>query len=116
MAIKEFCYFVGYPKILQTDNGMEYNNNIIENFCNKYNIKHIKSRPRHPQTNGVVEVVHKEIRKYVILKYSEFSNDFNLKDTLLEAVNIHNHNTHTTTGYKPIALINNNDDDIQKGS
>ena len=113
-AIKEFCYFVGYPKILQTDNGMEYNNNIIENFCNKYNLKHINSRPRHPQTNGVVEVVHKEIRKYVILKYSEFSNDFNLKDTLLEAVNIHNHNTHTTTGYKPIELINNNDDDIKK--
>ena len=111
MAIKEFCYFVGCPKILQTDNGMEYNNSIIEDFCNKNNIKHIKSRPRHPQTNGVVEVVHKEIQKYVILKYSENSNDFNLKDSLLEAVNIHNHNTHTTTYYKPIDIINNNDDE-----
>ena len=38
----------------------------------------------------------------------------NLKDTLLEAVNIHNHNIHTTTGYKPIELINNNDEDIKK--
>ena len=32
-AIKEFCYFVGYQKILQTDKRMEYNNNWLENFC-----------------------------------------------------------------------------------
>ena len=25
IAIKEFCYYVGAPKILQTDNGLEYN-------------------------------------------------------------------------------------------
>lgn len=68
LAIKEFCYYVGFPKILQTYNGLEYNNSIIDNFCINNNIKHIKSRPRHPQTNGVVEVVHKEIRKFFFVK------------------------------------------------
>ena len=31
-AIKEFCMYVGYPKILQTDNGLEYNNEMINNL------------------------------------------------------------------------------------
>ena len=113
LAIKEFCYLVGTPKIIQTDNGLEYNNTLIDEFCNSNNIKHIKSRPHHPQTNGVVEVVQKEIRRYVLLKYAESSKDFNLKDTLLEAVNIHNHNVHSTTGQKPIDIINNKDEELK---
>ena len=63
---------------------MEYNNSIIEDFCANNNIKYIKSRPHHPQTNGVVEVVHIEIRKYVILKYAEECKEFDLNNILLE--------------------------------
>ena len=62
-SIKSFCKIIGFPKILQSDNGSEYKNNIISNFCHKNNIKQIFSSPRHPQTNGVIEVTHKEIRK-----------------------------------------------------
>ncbi len=43
-AIKEFCMYVGYPKILQTDNELEYYNNMISNFCLSNNIVHINSR------------------------------------------------------------------------
>ena len=68
-CIKNFCMMVGYPKILQSDNGSEYKNNIIKNFCIKNNIKQIFSAPRHPETNGVIEVSHKEIRKNVIINY-----------------------------------------------
>ena len=71
-TIKEFCYLVGNPKILQSDNGLEYDKNVIDQFCINNSIKHIKSRPRHPQTNGVVEVVHKEIRKLVLIKSAEY--------------------------------------------
>lgn len=70
ICIKEFCMMVYYPQILQIDRGVEYNNKIIYNFCNVYNIKHILSSPYHPQINGVVEVIHKEIRKNVIISYS----------------------------------------------
>ena len=31
---------------------------------------------------------------------------------MLEAVNIHNHNIHTFTGYRPIDIINNTDEEI----
>ena len=53
-GIKEFCYYVGFPKIIQMDNGSKYNNILFTEFCDKHNIKHINSRPRHPQTNGMV--------------------------------------------------------------
>ena len=72
------------------------------------------SRPRHPQSNGVVEVVHKEIRRYVLLKFSDFNNNFDLKDVILEAINIHNHNIHTSTGFKPCDIINNTNEKKKK--
>ena len=115
ISIKEFCNFVGYPKILQTDNGLEYANinNKIEEFCQDNKIIYIRSRPHLPQKNGVVEVVHKEIRRYALIEYAKYSKDFNLKNVLLDAVNTHNHNVHSTTGSKPIDIINNNDEKIK---
>ena len=49
-----------------------------------------------------------------MLKYAQYNKkDFNLKDILLEEVNTHNHNIHTTTGFKPIDLINNTDKELE---
>jgi len=54
--LKEFCILKGIPKILQTDNGAEYKNNLFNIFCEKSNIQHIFSSPYHPQKNGFIEV------------------------------------------------------------
>ena len=113
-VIKEYCVFVGCLSILQTDNGAEYCYNLIENFCSENNIKHIKSSPKHPQANGVVVIAHKEIRKLIIQEYANSNKSFDLKNSLLEAVNIHNHNIHSITGYRPVDIISNIDDDIYK--
>jgi transposase len=87
---------------------------MIDKFCINNSIIYIKSRPRHPQTNGVVEVVNKEIRKLVLIKYAEFEKDFDLKTTILDGFNAHNHNVHPTTGYKPCFIINNTEEEIEK--
>ena len=109
---KEFCIYIGFPTILQTDNGSEYCNDIIDTFCAENSIKHITSSPKHPQTNGVVKIVHREIRRKVMMDYCNSTTSFDFKDSLLEAVNIHNHNIHTSTGYRPIDIINNTDEEI----
>ena len=111
-CFKEFCILKGYPKILQSDNGVEYKNNLFDKFCADHNINHIFSSPYHPQTNGVVEVAHKEIKKNVIIDYSKHPENFNLKTSLLEAVEIHNNNIHTTTLYRPVELFENTDEVI----
>ncbi len=44
----------GTPKYLQTDNGKEFLGEEMKDLCRKNNIKHIRGRPRHPQTQGKV--------------------------------------------------------------
>ena len=55
----------GKCKIFQTDNGTEFKNAELKTFLEKEGIKHIFSRPYHPQSNGAVEAVHKSIKKYL---------------------------------------------------
>ena len=45
----------GCPKELQSDNGTEFVNRIIQQLTEHYKIKHKFSAPYHPQTNGIVE-------------------------------------------------------------
>ena len=37
-GIKEYCYYVGFPKIMHTDNSSEDNNNSFAEFCDKHSI------------------------------------------------------------------------------
>lgn len=45
----------GYPSILQTDNGKEFKNSLVANFCSANKIRMVHGRPRHPQSQGKVE-------------------------------------------------------------
>ena len=44
----------GPPPILQCDNGTEFNDTVLL-LLKKYGIKVLNGRPRHPQTQGLVE-------------------------------------------------------------
>ena len=57
----------GFPKILQVDNGTEFTNNLLDNYCENNNIRLIHSSPYHPQTNGVCEAVHKKLENIFIM-------------------------------------------------
>ena len=75
---------------MQVDNDVEFKNKILEGYCNENNIKLIHSSPYHPQTNGVCEVVHKEIRKYIYTEFFKNKNNFNIEDELFDIIKIHN--------------------------
>ena len=95
--IEIFCELFGTPKILQTDNGGEFKNNDLENFCEENNIKLIHSSPYHPQTNGSVEATHKEIQKFICMEYLKKQKKFNIEESLFEIIKIHNNKTHSST-------------------
>ena len=57
--IKLFINNNGICKIIQTDNGKEFDNTQMKLFCENNNIKFIKSSPYHPQSNGSVEIITK---------------------------------------------------------
>ena len=95
--IEIFMENFGKCKILQTDNGTEFKNTLLERYCLENNIKLIHSSPYHPQTNGVCEVVHKEIRKYIYTEYLKNKSDFNIEDELFNIIKIHNNKIHSST-------------------
>ena len=101
---KEICkkidiYIENFGKcnILQVDNGPEFRNNLLESYCKNNNIKLIYSSPYHPQTNGVCEVVHKEIRKYIYGEYYKHKKIFDIESELFNITKIHNNQIHSTT-------------------
>src|SRR5438105_3055680 len=52
---EQFMIF-GIPKILQTDNGTEFTSSVIKQLINLWpEIKIINGRPRHPQSQGLIE-------------------------------------------------------------
>ena len=98
-SMKSFCMMIGYPKIFQSSKGAEYKNNLISDFCLNNHIKHIFSSPRHPQINGIVEISHKEIQKNKFIFYSQNPDNFDLNNSILDAIYIHNNKLHTITQY-----------------
>ena len=87
----------GKPVILQTDNGKEFENQYLKTYCADNDIKLIHSSPYHPQTNGTVEVTHKEIQKYIFNEYLNDKNNFDIEDSLFKIIKIHNNKIHSTT-------------------
>ena len=48
------CRF-GAPKIIMTDQGSHFKNQMVDKLCENFKIEHRLSSPYHPQTNGLVE-------------------------------------------------------------
>ena len=97
--------------ILQTDNGLEFCNSELNNYCINNDIKIVHGRPHHPQSQGACEVCHKEIKKYIYTKFLEDEENFNLNKSLVEIINIHNNKKHSITEEIPkiIRDIDNKD-------
>lgn len=52
--LKWFFDLGNVPKIFQTDNGTEFRGEITK-LLNTYDIKHIRSKPNSPKTQGIVQ-------------------------------------------------------------
>lgn len=55
--LSQVFYMFGPPIVLQSDNGGEFRGNELAEFLRKNfpYVKHIFSRPRHPESNGLIE-------------------------------------------------------------
>ena len=52
----------GLPEVLMSDNGPPFNSGAFKEFLNNYEIRHVTSSPRYPQSNGKAENAVKTVK------------------------------------------------------
>ena len=64
---------MGIPSILQSDNGREFVNHVIDKVLTVWpgQVQLINGRPRHPQSQGLVEQAHYTLEHMLSAKVSE---------------------------------------------
>ena len=72
------------PEVILTDNGTEFAD--ITQLCATYNIRHSKSPPYHPQTNGAVERINQTLKQRLFENGEEDSWDERLP-RIIHAIN-----------------------------
>jgi len=74
----------GVPREIVTDQGTQFTSKLVKDITEKYQIKHIRSTPCHPQANGQVESTNKTlegiITKTVVMNRKNWEEK--LKDAL----------------------------------
>ena len=61
------CFIdLGIPVILRSDNGPQFTASEFKDFLGRWDVRHIKSTPYYPQSNGLVEAAVKSMKKLVI--------------------------------------------------
>ena len=54
-CLDAFCRQHGYyPKVIASDNGKEFRNKLIEDWCKGHGIEFVHGRAYHPQAQGLV--------------------------------------------------------------
>ena len=70
-ALAYWCSRFGIPEMIQTDGGTHFVNNIIQLLCKRLGISHHITTPYCPFSNGSVERVNREIKKFLMLALQE---------------------------------------------
>lgn len=76
------------PKLL-SDNGAAYISNDLAQYLDQRNIRHIRGRPLHPQTQGKIERYHRSMKN--IVKLDNYFSPGQLKIKMKEFVHYYNH-------------------------
>jgi transposase InsO family protein len=70
-----FAYF-GLPDILQSDNGLEFKNSLMVSLLTSWDgsCRFVHGRPRHPQSNGLVEQANGTMERMIASMCEQFQN------------------------------------------
>ena len=107
-TITKFLYggyisIFGAPAMLLSDRGTSFTSSIVEELCKILDIKWLQTTPYHPQTNGLVERLHKTIM-CMIGKLGE-DKKANWPSHLAEIAHTYNATWSAVTGYSQHYLM-----------
>ena len=90
------------PKIILSDRGTHFRNQIVDGLCEKFTIKHKLSSPYHPQTSGLVERFNKTLCE-TLAKISEKENKWD--EHIESALFAYRTNQHSIIKRTPFYMI-----------
>jgi hypothetical protein len=93
----------GIPREIVTDNGAQFTSNSMQALTQRYQIKHYKYSPYHPQENGQVESTNKVLEVILTKTVQQHHKDW--ADRLLEALWAYRTTWRNTTGFTPYELV-----------
>ena len=101
-VLEKLFAFVGFPKVLKTDNGPPFNGQKFREFLEVYGIEHRKVTPEHPQANGQVESFMKNVGKVIrnaIVEKKDWRHELNVFAMSYRST------PHSATGVAPTILL-----------
>lgn len=102
-VVEEVCLIFNFPKIIVSDNGPAFVSDVFKQMSKLLDIKHTKTTPYHPQSNGAIERYHRTLGQY-IRAYTQ-KNQANWHKYLPFFTFAHNTTVHSTTGFAPHTLV-----------
>ena len=69
--------YLGTPRILHSDNGREFVNEIVSDVTKSWpgKVTIVNGRPRHPQSQGLVEQGNSTVEKMLGVRFHEFNEE-----------------------------------------
>ena len=103
--IRDFIDKYGKHNYLVTDNGTEFKNKILTDYCKENRIKFIHGLPYRPHQQGVVERLHRVIKKGLNSYKLKLKKTYNIDYAIAEIVRIKNNTYCRTTKETPNNLF-----------
>lgn len=100
--MNEFIMVHGAPERLITDNGVHFNNTLLQTITSTMHIAHAFSASYHPQTNGQIERFNATFCTQLAKYYDENKDDWD--EYLQSIVYAYNTGIHASTGFAPYEL------------
>jgi hypothetical protein len=102
-ALWRICCIIGLPRILQSDNGTEFCNAIIESLCRLTGISRRYIAPYNPRADGKVERSIKTVKQMIVKLFHGTSSMWPLYIPFVQLM--YNNKVHELTGATPFSLM-----------
>lgn len=93
----------GFPLLLHSDHGRNFEGNVIKEMCGILGIEKVRTSPYHPQCDGLVERMNRQIID-MLAKYCS-KNPTSWDQWLQVVLGAYRTATHSSTGFSPAELV-----------